>query len=213
MRQLFIRDWKAARLYILILLILIPISYAISFPTHGNFIWALLSFLFIVFFIEKQNNVDQFLVSLPFSRIEIVRARYLFLVSISILSVGLLWLVDVVGYKALLPFIEISRLSLLEVIQQFSLTLFLFSFYIPVFYLFKQFIHTATFFMISFVCIIYFNALMVGNPLITFDDPIRVFMVELFSIQPYLMPIVLSFICLMISYKISVQIFNRKDIV
>jgi hypothetical protein len=212
MWQLYSRDWKTTKLYILILLAIIPISYAIHFPSSDIFIWALLSFLFIVFLIERQNNVDQFLVSLPVRRKEMVRARYLFLVLLAILFVGFLWFVDFV-WHILLPSSDFSRLDIKEIIQQFWLTTVLFSIYIPVFYFFKQFIHAATFFMISFTCLIYLNVLAAGNPLITFDDSIRAFIFELFTIQPYLMPILLSIICLCISYQLSVQIFNRRDII
>ncbi|WP_042146980.1 ABC-2 transporter permease [Paucisalibacillus sp. EB02] len=212
MWQLFIRDWKSTKLYILVLFAVIPISYAIHFPSSGIFIWALLSLLFIVFLIEKQNNVDLFLVSLPLRRKEMVLARYIFLISLSIISIGFLWLVDLFFHNVL-PSFGFSRLDLIDIIQQFWVTTLLFSIYVPVFYYFKQFIHAAIFFIISFTCLIYLNVLMVGNPLITFDDPIRAFIIELYSIQPYLMPILLSIISLCISYPISVQLLIRKDII
>ena len=212
MWQLFIRDWKSTKLYILILLAIIPISYVIHFPSSSVFIWALLSFLFIVFLIEKQNNVEQFLVSLPLKRKDMVRARYIFLVSLSVLFIGSLWIADL-AWHIVVPSSVFSRVDFVNLIQQYWITALLFSIYIPVFYFYKQFIHAATFFMISFTCLIYLNVLTVGNTLITFDDSIRTFIAELFTIQPYLMPIILSIICLFVSYQLSIQIFKRRDII
>ncbi len=179
-------------------------------PSIGITIWIISGFIPLVFFLDSQNNVNRFLVSMPIQRKQLVLARYLFLLSITLGAMLFLWLFDAVAYQRL-PYLILQSMTGFEILQLFIVNSLLLSIYIPFFYYFRNFTRAVTFFMLSAVFFIYSYAVITGNPLISFDDPIRDFLINITNGQSIYL-LIFSGIVLYLSFRLSFWLFTKKDI-
>ncbi|MEN2768607.1 ABC-2 transporter permease [Ornithinibacillus xuwenensis] len=210
MQHLLMKEIKVSQLYLLILIVLIPLSYVMNVSSTGINIWVILGFLPLLFYLDSQNNVNRFVASMPIKHMHIVLARYLILMMITTGALLFLWSIDYVAHQGL-PFLKNHSFSGYDILQLVTLNALFLSVYIPVFYYFKNFTYAITFFLISFVILVYTFAVISGNPYLTFDEPVIDFLVYLLYNQPIIL-VVLSLTVLYVSFRISLRIFVRRDL-
>ncbi|MFD2044865.1 ABC-2 transporter permease [Ornithinibacillus salinisoli] len=211
MRQVFLKELQLTKVYIIFFIFLIPFTYGMNVPITGINIWILLSFIFLSFYSDSRNEVNRYLISVPIFRKHIVFVRYIFFFILTSGFTLYLWLIDHLANQGL-PFLGNSPLTGSSILWLFALTCIIVSLSLPILYYIKSF-HRA---MAVLMTLVFFSALfygiIVGNPLITWDESIKHFADNLSHIQLFVSLTALSLIFLYLSYKLSAWIFMKRDL-
>jgi|SRR5690625_2386120 len=203
MWQLFKRDFLMLWPWIGLLFFLLFIIYFFQLPGLSLAPYTTMFILFFVnsFYNDKKSRVNQFLISLPVKRNHLVAARYLFF----LFACTLILFLDQIVFQVK----SVSGITFLFMFTLLSMTV---AASIPVYYLFDSIWQSGlVHFIILFVGSFAFFFVTV-SPYDMFDQLI-LFALNVISIQPVIVLLLVSAFCLYGSYLLSSFIFSRKDIV
>lgn len=174
------------------------------------YFYVIFFYIFFTFNADHKNNVNRLLISLPINRKQVVAGRYLFSFISFLLLLSFHYIVDKLAHYGLryLEFEPLTGLKVVLIITFFSIGV---SLSIPIYYFFKSFqiavyVHIM-FFFFGMIGI----GIIIGNPYIDFVGMTKSIM-NLIAIQPYVILLLFSAVCLYGSYRLSVWLFSRKDI-
>lgn len=214
MLQMMKRDFLINRFYFLIIFLALPVFYVMDLSPLFMFAGMMLGGLFNVFYYEGHNHVNRFISSMPIKKEITVIGRYIFLQLVILFFILYLWVVDIVSHYGL-PYISYQPLTLFSLILTITFINIIIAISIPIYYFFQSFMKSLLFqgalfimFVVSFIIIVRnFDLLSIH-----FIASALTMIESLLSVQPYLVPILFSIVCLFLSYKLSVRIFTKKDI-
>lgn len=136
LRQLYVKDLKISSLYILLFALFILLTYLFHVNSMGINMTVILGFLILLFYFDYQHHVLRSLVSMPINRKQIVRARYVFLYSLTIVFMLFIWLVDSIAFNNLYLG-TFTYLTAKDIVHYFVMVTLLLAVYLPIFYLIK----------------------------------------------------------------------------
>ena len=206
------RDLILNSRYLISIGLLLPLIYIMNMPFLYIIIYGFitLALIFNTFYYDSKNNVIVSIVSMPLDRQHIVLERYLFFMIILSSLLIYHFLIDSVASFSL-PYLDLTNLSGNRLILLFTGFSFMIALLIPIYYLIQMFTKAtmiqATILFISGMFFGVFIAPFRG--ITTYYSPV----LDLIATQQYLLiPFVLSIICLYASYRLSVWIFTKRDI-
>lgn len=211
LKQLYVKDLKISRLYIILFALFILLTYLFHVNSMGINMTVILGFLILLFYFDYQHHVLRSLVSMPLNRKQIVRTRYVFLYSLTIVFMLFIWLVDSIAINNLYLG-NFTYLTAKDIVHYFVIVTVLLAIYLPIFYLIKNFMHAVSVFMVSHFVIVFTYSISRGNPYITLDDKIASLIEALWNIQPFVIPLVVSLLVMFVSYLISNWFFIKFDL-
>jgi len=202
--QITKKDLGMLKLYLILVIFLLPLLHAGDFGDIGVYIYLLLFATYFTFYIDSQKAVNRFMVSLPLSRKSIIASRYLVIISVLVGTLLLHYLSDFL-LQIIFPqliFTEVDGLMI------FFLLGFLFihlSVNLPIYYLTKSFLLAFSInFYLSIMAMIVAYAIVNSIALSEFLKGLPV--------NPYLLLAFISISSLYMSYRLSVFIFSKKDL-
>lgn len=198
------KDLSLSKLYLIITPFLLAILHFGDAGNIGVYSYILLFASYYPFYTDFHNEMNRFMVSLPISRKQIILSRYLAILILMFFTIALHFLID---YTLSLIFLEARPFSFQPLVLLFTLSfiIILVSIILPVYYYARSFLRgfSINFYLLMLGMIISFG-------LVNSVDPSK--LLNSLSLNPYLLLITLSALCLAISYRLSVFIFSRKDL-
>lgn len=210
MIQMLKRDFQVNSIYSIGSFIFVPLVYMMNGSIIIIYLFALFFFHFYAFYLDDKANIHRFLVSLPIKKKEIVLSKYLFmLISFCIFIVYHIFIDQLAHYG--LPYLESDPINGLTLVLILAGVIFALAISLPIYYYSKSF---QTAFLIHVSILIFGPLLFVVATANPYIDISKIFflIIELVEIQPYIMPIIISFGCLFLSYRLSVSVFMRKNL-
>jgi len=212
------RDYYINFLYVLIIILALPLIYWAQISPLFAYLGVIVGFIFNVFYYDNHNHVSRSIVSMPINKKQIVLGRYTFLFFVSILFLIYIWFIDMLVHyfapslSGLLPIIPYKPISITSVLLVFAGIMLLISISIPIFYICQSFIKALIIQgALLFIGPLAFAAL--GYFLDKIPEAFINGIVDFIELQPILIAITFSVVCLLVSYVISTWIFSRKDII
>lgn len=220
MLQMMKRDFLINSMYFLIVLFVIPFVYLLDFSPIFIYMAVIFGCVFNIFYYDDHNHVSRAIVSMPIRKNKIVLARYLFLIMMINFYMLYLWMIDVIVHHSILsdmiPSVSYKTITSITIFLSFLIISIGVAVSVPIFYFFQSFIKSLlaqfALLMLAFVAMS-LGVPIFGKYLDLIPESFVMDILDLIKLQPVLFILIFSLICLFISYKLSVLIFSRRDIV
>lgn len=210
MLQMLKKELQMNRLYATSALIFIPVIYMLNGSMLMIYLFAIFFFQFYVFYHEDRAQINQYLVSLPVSKKDIVLSKYIFMVVSFFILIIYHIIIDKLAHYGL-PYLDAKPINGLTIVTITAGVILSLAVSLPIYYYFQSVV-VASFVHVFLLAFLPFIILMLSvNPYLDFSKAV-VFIFDIIDLQPYIIPIAFSFVCLLLSYQLSTWMFGRKDL-
>ncbi|WP_164667951.1 ABC-2 transporter permease [Virgibacillus doumboii] len=199
-------------------LIVLILAYVMMLPPTFTFFIIVLSLLINIYYYDHRATINRFAVSLPISRKTIIQSRYVYFFIITNFVV-LFQLV--IGY-GLTYFTSGDFYAYVwkDIVTLVCLALIMGAIFIPLFYLFKQFLIAASTMMLIFFFMVFFSLTPLTSVLgmenyVNFNalDPGYALLIEKYIPGlPFIITGIATFFLYFLSMKLSTHIWQHKDL-
>lgn len=213
MTALLKKDLFINRNYLLMILFLIPYLYVMNISPAASFVGLQIGLLIGSFYCDQQAGINQFLVSLPVSRREIIRARYLFAALFAFLTLAYLVLIDQLAHR-FLPYFEYPPVSGRTAFIFVCVSLVIYALSFPIYFRFSYIlalvVQVLLFILLPGAFFLALKLLVKGDAPWLFHGAGRIF--ASFSDHPFLIAPPAALASYLLSLFLSQRIFMKKDL-
>lgn len=209
MLQLFKRDFQASFFSVIGWLLYMVITYVLNMPYLLTYLFVIFFFHAFIFYLDHKANINRFLISLPVRKSNIVLTRYIFLIICFIVILVGHVIIDQVAHYGL-PYLETSPVNGLTATWLMAMLIGSVAISLPIYYAVKSPNIAAFIQAMLLIGGTYSYVVIKDNPYIDLSKTFTYFL-KFIDIQPYLIPIAFSLVCIPLSYLLSVWLFEKRE--
>ncbi|MEN1967448.1 ABC-2 transporter permease [Lentibacillus sp. N15] len=201
-------DLALNRGFIEFVIFFIPIIYLLNLEPIYMYSGLMMGICFNTFYSNAKDKANRFIVSLPISKFVIVSSRYIFFLSVIAGCVIYQGLIDILIHEWL-PSLQMKPLTIMSIGWIFIIISIATAIALPIYYMCRSFM-MATVIIFSVLLIVAFSLGMLSaavNDVATFFSALN----NMVSYPWMLISILITLVCTVLSFQLSLWIFRRSD--